>query len=177
MYLKTLRLKGFKSFPKQTELFFEPGVGVIIGPNGSGKSNIADAVVWALGEQSPSTVRGSSMQDVIFAGSDGRRAGGSAEVELTFDNADGTLPLPTAEVSVMRRVTRDGSSQYFINRSACRLTDVVELMAQVGLGKELHSIIGQGKVESFLAGKPEDRRNQIEEAAGLGTYKRRRERA
>lgn len=177
MYLKVLRLKGFKSFPRQTELLFEPGVGVIIGPNGSGKSNIADAVVWALGEQSPSTVRGSSMQDVIFAGSDGRRAGGSAEVELTFDNADGALPLPTAEVSVMRRVARDGSSQYFINQSGCRLTDVVELMAQVGLGKELHSIIGQGKVESFLVGKPEDRRNQIEEAAGLGTYKRRRERA
>ncbi len=177
MYLKVLRLKGFKSFPRQTVLLFEPGVGVIIGPNGSGKSNIADAVVWALGEQSPSTVRGSTMQDVIFAGSDGRRASGNAEVELTFDNADGALPLPTAEVSVMRRVARDGSSQYFINQSGCRLTDVVELMAQVGLGKELHSIIGQGKVESFLAGKPEDRRNQIEEAAGLGTYKRRRERA
>ena len=177
MYLAALRLKGFKSFPKQTELLFEPGVAVIIGPNGSGKSNLADAVVWALGEQSPSTVRGSSMQDVIFAGSDGRRASGSAEVELTFDNADGSLPLPTPEVSVMRRVTRDGSSHYLINQSACRLTDVVELMAHVGLGKELHSIIGQGKVEGFLAGKPEDRRSQIEEAAGLGTFKRRRERA
>ncbi len=177
MHLRALRVKGFKSFAKQTELLFEPGVGVIIGPNGSGKSNLADAVVWALGEQSPSIVRGSSMQDVIFAGSDGRRASGSAEVELTFDNADGALPLPTPEVSVMRRVTRDGSSQYFINHSGCRLTDVVELMAQVGLGKELHSIIGQGKVEGFLAGKPEDRRSQIEEAAGLGTYKRRRERA
>ena len=177
MYLKALRLKGFKSFPKQTELLFEPGVGVIIGPNGSGKSNLADAVIWALGEQSPTTIRGSSMQDVIFAGSDGRRASGSAEVELTFDNADGALPLPTPEVSVMRRVARDGSSQYSINQSTCRLTDVVELLAQVGLGKELHSIIGQGKVESFLAGKPEDRRSQIEEAAGLGAYKRRRERA
>ena len=177
MYLKALRLKGFKSFPKQTELLFEPGVGVIIGPNGSGKSNLADAVIWALGEQSPSTVRGSSMQDVIFAGSDGRRASGAAEVELTFDNADGALPLPTPEVSVMRRVARDGSSQYSINQSTCRLTDIIELLAQVGLGKELHSIIGQGKVESFLAGKPEDRRSQIEEAAGLGAYKRRRERA
>ena len=177
VYLKALRLKGFKSFPKQTELLFEPGVGVIIGPNGSGKSNLADAVIWALGEQSPTTVRGSSMQDVIFAGSDGRRASGAAEVELTFDNADGALPLPTPEVSVMRRVARDGSSQYSINQSTCRLTDVVELLAQVGLGKELHSIIGQGKVESFLAGKPEDRRSQIEEAAGLGAYKRRRERA
>ncbi len=177
MYLKAIRLKGFKSFPKQTELVFEPGVGVIIGPNGSGKSNLADAVIWALGEQSPSTVRGSSMQDVIFAGSDGRRASGAAEVELTFDNGDGALPLPTPEVSVMRRVARDGSSQYSINQSSCRLTDVVELLARVGLGKELHSIIGQGKVESFLAGKPEDRRSQIEEAAGLGAYKRRRERA
>ena len=177
MHLRALRVKGFKSFARQTELLFEPGVGVIIGPNGSGKSNLADAVVWALGEQSPSTMRGSSMQDVIFAGSDGRRASGSAEVELTFDNADGALPLPTPEVSVMRRVARDGSSQYFINQSSCRLTDVVELMAQVGLGKELHSIIGQGKVEGFLAGKPDDRRSQIEEAAGLGTFKRRRERA
>ena len=177
MYLKALRLKGFKSFPKQTELLFEPGVGVIIGPNGSGKSNLADAVIWALGEQSPTTIRGSSMQDVIFAGSDGRRASGAAEVELTFDNGDGSLPLPTPEVSVTRRVARDGSSQYSINQSTCRLTDVVELLAQVGLGKELHSIISQGKVESFLAGKPEDRRSQIEEAAGLGAYKRRRERA
>ena len=177
MHLKSLRVKGFKSFPRQTELHFEPGVAVIIGPNGSGKSNLADAVVWALGEQSPTSMRGSSMQDVIFAGSDGRRASGSAEVELTFDNADGALPLPTPEVSVRRRVGRDGSSHYSINQSHCRLTDVVELMAQVGLGKELHSIIGQGKVESFLAGKPEDRRSQIEEAAGLGTFKRRRERA
>jgi len=177
VYLKSLRLKGFKSFPRQTELAFEPGVGVIIGPNGSGKSNLADAVIWALGEQSPSTVRGSSMQDVIFAGSDGRRASGSAEVELTFDNADGSLPLPTPEVAVARRVARDGSSHYSINQSPCRLTDIVELMAQVGLGKELHSIIGQGKVESFLAGKPEDRRSQIEEAAGLGAYKRRRDRS
>ncbi len=177
MYLKRLRLRGFKSFPRQTELVFEPGVGVVIGPNGSGKSNLSDAVVWALGEQSASSLRGSSMQDVIFAGSDGRRASAQAEVELTFDNADGALPLPAGEVGIMRRVTRDGSSQYFINQSVCRLTDVVELMAGVGLGKELHSIIGQGRVESFLAGKPEDRRSQIEEAAGLGTYKRRRERA
>ena len=177
MYLKGLRLKGFKSFPRQTQLVFEPGVGVIIGPNGSGKSNLADAVMWALGEQSPSNLRGASMQDVIFAGSDGRRPLAHAEVELTFDNHDGALPLPTDEVSVMRRVSRDGSSQYFINHSGCRLTDVIELMAPVGLGRELHSIIGQGRVEAFLAGKPDDRRSQIEEAAGLGAYKRRRDRA
>ena len=177
MYLKGLRLKGFKSFPRQTQLVFEPGVGVIIGPNGSGKSNLADAVMWALGEQSPSNLRGASMQDVIFAGSDGRRPLAHAEVELTFDNHDGALPLPTDEVSVMRRVSRDGSSQYFINHSGCRLTDVIELMAPVGLGRELHSIIGQGRVEAFLAGKPDDRRGRIEEAAGLGAYKRRRDRA
>jgi chromosome segregation protein len=177
MYLRALRLRGFKSFPTRTELLFEPGVAVVIGPNGSGKSNLADAVQWALGEQSPSEVRGSSMQDVIFAGSDGRRASAGAEVELVFDNEDGALPLPTREVSVLRRVGRDGGSDYFINQTSCRLTDVVEMMAGVGLGKELHSIIGQGKVESFLAGKPEDRRGQIEEAAGLGVFKRRRERA
>ena len=177
MYLKRLRVRGFKSFPKQTELVFEPGVAVIIGPNGSGKSNLSDAVVWALGEQSPTTVRGSSMQDVIFAGSDGRRASATAEVELVFDNADGALPLPTDEVSVMRRVGRDGGSRYLINHSSCRLTDVVELMAGVGLGRESHSIIGQGRVEAFLVGKPEERRSQIEEAAGLGAFKRRRERA
>jgi chromosome segregation protein len=177
VYLQRLRVRGFKSFPKQTELVFEPGVAVIIGPNGSGKSNLADAVVWALGEQSPTTVRGSTMQDVIFAGSDGRRASAAAEVELVFDNRDGSVPLPADEVSVMRRVGRDGTSQYLINHSTCRLTDVVELMAGVGLGRELHSIIGQGRVEAFLAGKPEDRRSQIEEAAGLGAYKRRRERA
>ncbi len=177
MYLRAVRLKGFKSFPLQTELVFEPGIAVVIGPNGSGKSNIADAVMWVLGEQSPTTVRGSSMQDMIFAGSDGRRASGSAEVELTFDNGDGALSLPTPEVSIGRRVRRDGEATYFINRSPCRLTDVVELVAEVGLGKEMHSIVGQGKVESLLAAKPVDRRALVEEAAGLGRYKRRRERA
>ncbi|MGO8684132.1 MAG: AAA family ATPase, partial [Thermoleophilia bacterium] len=158
MYLRALRLKGFKSFPKQTELLFEPGVAVVIGRNGSGKSNLSEAVMWVLGEQSPTSVRGSSMQDVIFAGSDGRRASGSAEVEITFDNSTGILPLPTAEVSVGRRVERDGDSKYFINRSSCRLTDVLELVAGLGLGKEMHTIIGQGKVESFLSSKPVDRR-------------------
>lgn len=177
MYLKSLRVKGFKSFAKQTELVFEPGVAVVIGPNGSGKSNLSEAVVWALGEQSPTNVRGSSMQDVIFAGSDGRRAAAQAEVELTFDNTDGALPLPMSEVAISRRVGRDGESAYAINRTACRLTDVVELIAGIGLGKELHSIVSQGKVESFLQSKPEDRRALIEEAAGLGRFKRRRERA
>jgi len=170
-------MKGFKSFSRQTELTFEPGVAVVIGPNGSGKSNIADAVMWVLGEQSPTTMRGTSMQDVIFAGSDGRRPAAAAEVELTFDNADGALSVPTPEVSIGRRVVRGGETTYTINRAACRLTDVVELTAELGLGREMHSIIGQGKVETLLAAKPQERRALVEEAAGLGRYKRRRERS
>ena len=170
-------MKGFKSFSRQTELVFEPGVAVVIGPNGSGKSNIADAVMWVLGEQSPTSIRGTSMQDVIFAGSDGRRAAAVAEVELTFDNADGALSVPTPEVSIGRRVVRGGDTTYTINRAACRLTDVIELTAELGLGREMHSIIGQGKVETLLAAKPQERRALVEEAAGLGRYKRRRERS
>jgi chromosome segregation protein len=177
VYLRSLRMKGFKSFSRQTELVFEPGVAVVIGPNGSGKSNIADAVMWVLGEQSPTSIRGTSMQDVIFAGSDGRRAAAVAEVELTFDNADGALSVPTPEVSIGRRVVRGGETSYTINRAACRLTDVIELTAELGLGREMHSIIGQGKVETLLAAKPQERRALVEEAAGLGRYKRRRERA
>jgi chromosome segregation protein len=177
VYLRSLRMKGFKSFSRQTELLFEPGVAVVIGPNGSGKSNVADAVMWVLGEQSPTSIRGTSMQDVIFAGSDGRRAAAVAEVELTFDNADGALSVPTREVSIGRRVVRGGETTYTINRAACRLTDVIELTAELGLGREMHSIIGQGKVETLLAAKPQERRALVEEAAGLGRYKRRRERA
>ena len=177
MYLRSLRMKGFKSFSRQTELVFEPGVAVVIGPNGSGKSNIADAVMWVLGEQSPTSIRGTSMQDVIFAGSDGRRPAAVAEVELTFDNADGALSVPTPEVSIGRRVVRGGETTYTINRAGCRLTDVIELTAELGLGREMHSIIGQGKVETLLAAKPQERRALVEEAAGLGRYKRRRERA
>jgi chromosome segregation protein len=177
VYLRSLRMKGFKSFSRQTELVFEPGVAVVIGPNGSGKSNIADAVMWVLGEQSPTSIRGTSMQDVIFAGSDGRRPAAVAEVELTFDNADGALSVPTPEVSIGRRVVRGGETTYTINRAACRLTDVIELTAELGLGREMHSIIGQGKVETLLAAKPQERRALVEEAAGLGRYKRRRERA
>lgn len=177
MYLKRVRLRGFKSFARVTDLVFEPGVAVVIGPNGSGKSNLAEAVMWALGEQSPSSLRGASMQDVIFAGSDGRRASGGAEVELVFDNADGALPLPAGEVSVSRRVERNGQTTYRINRSTCRLADVTELMSSVGLGRAGHAVIGQGRVEWFLSSKPADRRALIEEAAGLGRYKRRRERA
>jgi len=177
VYLKRVRVRGFKSFARVTDLVLESGVAVVIGPNGSGKSNLAEAVMWALGEQSPSSLRGGSMQDVIFAGSDGRRAGGGAEVELIFDNSDGTLPLPSGEVSVGRRVHRDGQTTYTINHSPCRLADVTELMSGVGLGRAAHAVIGQGRVEWFLASKPVDRRALIEEAAGLGRYKRRRERS
>ncbi len=177
MFLRALRMKGFKSFSRQTELVFEPGVAVVIGPNGSGKSNIADAVMWVLGEQSPTSIRGSSMQDLIFAGSDGRRAAAAAEVELVFDNADGALSVPTPEVSIGRRIVRGGETTYTINRAVCRLTDVIELTAEMGLGREMHSIIGQGKVETLLAAKPDERRALVEEAAGLGRYKRRRERS
>ena len=177
MFLRALRMKGFKSFSRQTELVFEPGVAVVIGPNGSGKSNIADAVTWVLGEQSPTSIRGSSMQDLIFAGSDGRRAAAAAEVELVFDNSDGALSVPTAEVSIGRRIVRGGETTYTINRAVCRLTDVIELTAEMGLGREMHSIIGQGKVETLLAAKPDERRALVEEAAGLGRYKRRRERS
>jgi chromosome segregation protein len=176
VHLKQIRVRGFKSFARVTDLVLEPGVAVVIGPNGSGKSNLAEAVMWALGEQSASSLRGGSMQDVIFAGSDGRRASGGAEVELVFDNSDGTMPLPTPEVSVARKVHRDGQTQYSINRSTCRLADVAELMSGVGLGRAAHAVIGQGRVEWFLASKPLDRRASIEEAAGLGRYKRRRER-
>ena len=177
MFLRALRMKGFKSFSRQTELVFEPGVAVVIGPNGSGKSNIADAVTWVLGEQSPTSIRGTSMQDLIFAGSDGRRAAAAAEVELVFDNSDGALSVPTAEVSIGRRIVRGGETTYTINRAVCRLTDVIELTAEMGLGREMHSIIGQGKVETLLAAKPDERRALVEEAAGLGRYKRRRERS
>ncbi len=177
MFLRALRMKGFKSFSRQTELVFEPGVAVVIGPNGSGKSNIADAVMWVLGEQSPTSIRGTSMQDLIFAGSDGRRAAAAAEVELVFDNSDGALSVPTAEVSIGRRIVRGGETTYTINRATCRLTDVIELTAEMGLGREMHSIIGQGKVETLLAAKPDERRALVEEAAGLGRYKRRRERS
>lgn len=175
--LLALRMKGFKTFARPTELTFEPGVAVVIGPNGSGKSNIADAVLWALGEQSPSNIRGRTMQDVIFAGSDGRRAAAGAEVALVFDNASGALPLDYREIEISRWATRDGGSGYRLNGVSCRLTDIQELIAAVGLGREMHSVISQGKVEEFLSSTPQTRRALVEEAAGLGRYKKRRQRA
>jgi chromosome segregation protein len=177
MHLRSITLKGFKSFPDRTRLEFTPGVSVIVGPNGSGKSNITDAVLWALGEQSPIAVRGQSMQDVIFAGAHGVQARAEAEVEIVLDNADGTVELPAGEISVTRRLNRAGDGEYRINGARCRLTDVIELMSDTGMGKEMHSVVSQGRVESIVTSKPRDRRMLIEEAAGLGKHRKRRRRA
>jgi len=177
MFLKSIKARGFKSFARPVEFGFQPGITVVVGPNGSGKSNISDAVVWAMGEQSPSAVRGASMQDVIFSGSDKMAPAGMAEVEIMLDNSQGLLPIEFSEVMVSRRLYRDGEGQYFINRAACRLIDVAELLSDAGLGRDGHSIISQGKVDSILESKPVERRSHIEEAAGLGKFKKRRRRA
>jgi chromosome segregation protein len=177
MFLKSITLKGFKSFPERTRLEFGPGVSVIVGPNGSGKSNVTDAVLWALGEQSPVAVRGQSMQDVIFAGAPGRQASRSAEVELVLDDSAGTLGLGTPEVSIVRRLDRSGEGEYRLAGARCRLVDVIEVLSDTGLGKEMHSVISQGRVESLVTSKPRDRRLLIEEAAGLGKHRKRRRRA
>jgi chromosome segregation protein len=177
MYLKSIVLKGFKSFPDRTTLEFGPGVSVIVGPNGSGKSNVTDAVLWALGEQSPVAVRGQSMQDVIFGGAPGRQGARSAEVELVLDDSEGTLGLGAPEVSIVRRLDRGGEGEYRLAGARCRLVDVIEVLSDTGLGKEMHSVISQGRVESIVTSKPRDRRMLIEEAAGLGKHRKRRRRA
>jgi chromosome segregation protein len=177
LHLKSLTIKGFKSFPDRTRLTFGDGVSVIVGPNGSGKSNITDAVLWALGEQSPLAVRGQSMQDVIFAGGRGVQARTEAEVELVLDNSDNLLGMPASEISIARRLSRTGEGEYRVNGARCRLVDVLELLSDTGLGKEAHSVISQGRVESIVTSKPRDRRLLIEEAAGLGKHRKRRRRA
>ncbi len=177
MHLKSLTLKGFKSFPDRTRLDFAPGVSVIVGPNGSGKSNVTDAVLWAMGEQSPLAVRGQSMQDVIFGGGKGVQARSSAEVELVLDNGDGEIDLPVGEISILRRLDRSGEGEYRLNGARCRLVDVLELLSDTGLGKETHSVVSQGRVEAIVTSKPRDRRMLIEEAAGLGKHRKRRRRA
>ena len=178
MHLRTLRIRGFKSFPEPLEITLEPGVAVIVGPNGSGKSNIADAVVWAAGSLTPSELRAEKPDDVLFAGGGDRKAADHCEVELVFDNEDDTWPdLDFSEVSIARRLVRGAEGQYLVNRASVRRTDLVELLADVGLGSAMHSIVGQGKVEQVLASRPEDRRAFVEEAAGLGKFKRRRHRA
>jgi chromosome segregation protein len=177
MRLKSLALKGFKSFPDRTRLDFGPGVSVVVGPNGSGKSNVTDAVLWAMGEQSPLAVRGQSMQDVIFGGGRGVQARSAAEVEIVLDNSDGTVDLPLSEISIARRLDRNGEGGYRLNGARCRLTDVIEVLSDTGLGKEQHSVISQGRVEAIVTSKPRDRRLLIEEAAGLGKHRKRRRRA
>src|SRR5688572_16954141 len=177
MHLSSISLKGFKSFPDRTKLTFSPGVSVIVGPNGSGKSNVTDAVLWALGEQSPLAVRGQSMQDVIFAGGAGIQSRAEAEVEVILDNAGGAVDLPAGEISIVRRLNRAGEGEYRVNGARCRLTDVMELLSDTGLGKEMHSVVSQGRVEGIVTSKPRDRRMLIEEAAGLGKHRKRRRRA
>jgi chromosome segregation ATPase len=177
MHLKSITLKGFKSFPERTRLEFSPGVSVVVGPNGCGKSNITDGVLWALGEQSPLAVRGQSMQDVIFAGGRERAARGAAEVEVVIDNADGAAGSEFSEISVVRRLDRNGEGEYRLNGARCRLADVTEALSDASLGREMHSVIGQGKVEAIVLSKPRERRLLIEEAAGLGKHRKRRRRA
>ena len=170
-------MKGFKSFPHRTKLEFGTGVSVVVGPNGSGKSNITDAVLWALGEQSPLAVRGQSMRDVIFAGAHGVHGSSSAEVEVVIDNHDGALEIDFSEISIVRKLARDGEGEYRLNGARCRLVDVVEVLSDSGLGKEMHSVVSQGKVEQIVLSRPRDRRLMIEEAAGLGKHRKRRRRA
>ena len=178
MHLRSIRIKGFKSFPDPVEVRLEPGVAVVVGPNGSGKSNVADALLWASGSLSPHELRAEKPDDVLFAGAADRPSADYCEVELLFDNEDGAFTgLEFSEISVARRLHRGGEGQYLINRATVRRTDLVELLADVGLGGSHGSVISQGKVEEILASKPEERRVLIEDAAGLGKFKRRRHRA
>lgn len=177
MYLKSLTLKGFKSFADRAQMTFEPGLTVIVGPNGSGKSNVSDAILWVLGEQSAKQLRGQAMEDVIFSGSSARKPVGVAEVTLVLDNSDHVLPVDFNEVAITRRMYRSGESEYLINSSPCRLMDIQDILHDSGLGKDTHSIISQGKLDAILQSRPEERRSLIEEAAGISKHKRRKERA
>ncbi|GIP36769.1 chromosome partition protein Smc [Paenibacillus sp. J31TS4] len=177
MFLKRIELAGFKSFADKTELEFVQGITAVVGPNGSGKSNISDGIRWVLGEQSARSLRGGKMEDVIFAGSDARKAVNYGEVSLTLDNSDNALGLDFSEVTVTRRVHRSGDSEYFINRQSCRLKDITELFMDTGIGKEAYSIIGQGRIEEILSTKSEDRRGIFEEASGIVKYKSRKKEA
>ncbi len=177
MYLRSIEMKGFKSFPERAKLEFSPGVSVIVGPNGSGKSNITDAVLWALGEQSPGAIRGASMQDVISAGGKGVGQRRAAEVEVVIDNSEGRAASELSEIAIRRTLDRSGDGAYRLNGARCRLVDVVEVLSDTNLGREMHSVISQGRVESIVHSKPRERRLLIEEAAGLGKHRKRRRRA
>lgn len=177
MHLRTLTLRGFKSFASATTLTFEPGITCVVGPNGSGKSNVVDALAWVMGEQGAKSLRGGSMEDVIFAGTAGRPPLGRAEVALTIDNTDGLLPIDYSEVTISRTLFRSGGSEYAINGSPCRLLDIQELLSDTGMGREMHVIVGQGQLDAVLRATPEDRRGFIEEAAGILKHRRRKEKA
>src|SRR5918997_1745533 len=177
MHLRSIAMKGFKSFPDRTKLEFGTGVSVVVGPNGSGKSNITDAVLWALGEQSPLAVRGQVMKDVIFAGGHGVQGSSAAEVEVVIDNSGGKLDTSFSEISIVRRLGRDGEGEYRLNGARCRLVGGIEVLSDSGLGKEMHSVVSQGKVEQVVLSRPRERRLLIEEAAGLGKHRKRRRRA
>ncbi|MBX6372560.1 MAG: AAA family ATPase, partial [Acidothermus sp.] len=177
MYLKSLTLRGFKSFASSTTLRFEPGITCVVGPNGSGKSNIVDALAWVMGEQGAKTLRGGKMEDVIFAGTSSRPPLGRAEVSVTIDNTDGALPIEYTEVTISRIMFRNGGSEYSINGRPCRLLDVQELLSDSGIGREMHVIIGQGQLEEVLHASPEERRGFVEEAAGVLKHRKRKEKA
>jgi len=177
MFLKRIELAGFKSFADKTEMEFVRGITAVVGPNGSGKSNISDGIRWVLGEQSAKSLRGGKMEDIIFAGSDARKAVNYGEVSLTLDNTDHTLPLDFSEVTVTRRVHRSGDSEYLINKQSCRLKDITELFMDTGIGREAYSIIGQGRIEEILSTRSEDRRGIFEEASGIVKYKSRKKEA
>ncbi len=177
MHLKTLTLRGFKSFASATTLSFEPGITCVVGPNGSGKSNVVDALAWVMGEQGAKSLRGGKMEDVIFAGTSGRPPLGRAEVSLTIDNADGALPIEYSEVTISRTLFRNGGSEYAINGRACRLLDIQDLLSDSGLGREMHVIVGQGQLDAVLRATPEERRGFIEEAAGVLKHRKRKEKA
>ena len=177
MYVKSLTLKGFKSFASATHLRLEPGITCIVGPNGSGKSNVVDALAWVMGEQGAKSLRGGKMEDVIFAGTSGPPPLGRAEVALTIDNTDGALPIDYTEVTIARTMFRNGGSEYAINGTPCRLLDVQELLSDSGIGREMHVIVGQGQLDAVLRATPEERRGFIEEAAGVLKHRKRKERA
>ena len=174
MKLKSVEIQGFKSFPDKTKLTFEKDITAVIGPNGNGKSNISDSIRWVLGEQSAKQLRGASMQDVIFAGTENRKPLSYAYVAITLDNSDHELAIDFEEVTIARRLYRSGESEYLINGSICRLKDVNELFYDTGIGKEGYSIIGQGQIEKILSGKPEEKRELFDEAAGIVKFKKRK---
>ena len=175
MYLKALEIQGFKSFPDKTRLNFDQEITAIVGPNGSGKSNISDAILWVMGEQRTKTLRGGKMEDVIFGGTEKRSPMGFAQVSLILDNSTGIFDTENTEVMITRRYYRSGESEYYINREACRLRDINELLMDTGLGRDGYSIIGQGRIAEIVSGKSNERREIFEEAAGISRYRYRKE--